>query len=224
MAAFSAATGINATFLFPYTLLARGWGKEHRGLSGFDLVTGMLLPFCIATSLMVIATGCTIYDPVQFATGSTKLSPMTAAAMLESAGLGLFFSRIIFGLGILGMALSSITMHMIICGFAVCEIFGIEPGSWRYRLACLIPAPGVLGVVLWKYIGSWIAIPTSAICGLMLPIAFVAFFILNNSKKYLGDDKPSGPKALLWNIAMVISIVAAFASIIYYLASLIQSL
>lgn len=30
MAAFSAATGINATFLFPYTLLARGWGKEHR--------------------------------------------------------------------------------------------------------------------------------------------------------------------------------------------------
>jgi manganese transport protein len=221
MAAFSAATGINATFLFPYTLLARGWGKEHRGLSGFDLVTGMLLPFCIATSLMVIATGCTIYDPVQFASGSTKLSPMTAAAMLESAGLGMFFSRIIFGLGILGMALSSITMHMIICGFAVCEIFGIEPGSWRYRLACLIPAPGVLGVVLWKHIGSWIAIPTSAICGLMLPIAFVGFFILNNSKKYLGDDKPSGTKAVIWNIAMVISIGVAIASIVYYLVSLI---
>jgi manganese transport protein len=63
MAAFSASTGINATFLFPYTLLARGWGREHRGLSRFDLLTGMLLPFCIATSLMVIATGCTIYDP-----------------------------------------------------------------------------------------------------------------------------------------------------------------
>ena len=221
MAAFSAATGINATFLFPYTLLARGWGKEHRGLSGFDLVTGMLLPFCIATSLMVIATGCTIYDPVQFASGSTKLSPMAAAAMLESAGLGVFFSRIVFGLGILGMALSSITMHMIISGFAVCEIFGIEPGSWRYRLACLIPAPGVLGVILWKHIGSWIAIPTSAICGLMLPIAFIAFFILNNSKKYLGDNKPSGPKAILWNIAMVISIGVTLASIVYYLVSLV---
>ena len=221
MAAFSAATGINATFLFPYTLLARGWSKEHRGLSGFDLVTGMLLPFCIATSLMVIATGCTIYDPVQFASGSTKLSPIAAAAMLESAGLGMFFSRIVFGLGILGMALSSITMHMLICGFAVCEIFGIEPGSWRYRLACLIPAPGVLGVILWKHIGSWIAIPTSAICGLMLPIAFIAFFILNNSRKYLGDDKPGGMKAVIWNIAMVISIGVAIASIVYYLVSLI---
>ena len=136
------------------------------------------------------------------------------------AGLSMFFSRIIFGLGILGMALSSITMHMLICGFAACEIFGVEPGGWRYRLACLIPAPaGVAGVVLWPYIGSWIAIPTSAICGLMLPIAFIAFFILNNSKRYLGEHKPTGKKALAWNTAMVVSISATMASIIYYLAS-----
>ena len=221
MAAFSAATGINATFLFPYTLLARGWGKEHRGLSRFDLMTGMLLPFCIATSLMVIATGCTIYDPGQFASGSTKLPPTEVAAMLESAGLSMFFSRIVFGLGIVGMALSSITMHMLICGFAACEVFGVEPGGWRYRLACLLPAPAVAGVVLWKYLGPWVAIPTSAICGLMLPIAFIAFFILNNSKKYLGKDKPRGIKAVVWNIAMLISIGVTIASIIYYLASLI---
>ena len=221
MAAFSAATGINATFLFPYTLLARGWGREHRGLSGFDLITGMLLPFCVATSLMVIATGCTIYDPQQFASGSTRLSPVEAAAMLESAGLNMFFSRIVFGLGIVAMALSSITMHMLICGFAVCEIFGVEPGSWRYRLACLIPAPGMAGVVLWEYVGPWIAIPTSAICGLMLPIAFIAFFILNNRTAYLGKDKPRGMKAVAWNIAMLVSIGATMASIVYYLVSLV---
>jgi hypothetical protein len=221
MAAFSAATGINATFLFPYTLLARGWGKEHRDLSGFDLITGMLLPFCVATSLMVIAAGCTIYNPEQFATGSTRLSPVDAAAMLESAGLNMFFSRIVFGLGIVAMALSSITMHMLICGFAVCEIFGVEPDSWRYRLACLIPAPGMAGVVLWEYVGPWIAIPTSAICGLMLPIAFIAFFILNNSREYLGEDKPRGVKAAVWNVAMLVSIGATLASIVYYLASLI---
>lgn len=222
MAAFSASTGINATFLFPYTLLARGWGKEHRGLSRFDLITGMMLPFCIATSLMVIATACTIYDHQQFASGSTSLSPVKAAAMLQAAGLSMFFSRIVFGLGILGMAMSSITMHMMISGFAVCEIFGIEPGSWRYRLACLIPAPGVIGVVLWKCIGPWIAIPTSAICGLLLPIAFVAFFILNNSTRYLGKEKPCGVKAAVWNIAMIVSTGAAFASIVYYFVSLIR--
>lgn len=221
MAAFSAATGINATFLFPYTLLARGWGREHRGLAGFDLITGMLLPFCVATSLMVIATACTIYDPEQFASGSTRLSPMEAAAMLESAGLSMIFSRIVFGLGIVAMALSSITMHMLISGFAVCELFGVEPGSWRYRLACLIPAPGVAGVVLWRYVGPWIGVPTSAICGLMLPIAFIAFFILNNRTAYLGSDKPRGMKAVVWNIAMLVSIGATLASIVYYLASLV---
>jgi len=220
MAAFSAATGINATFLFPYTLLARGWGREHRGLARFDLITGMLLPFSIATSLMVIATACTIYDPLHLASGSTKLSPITAAAMLEAAGLSMFFSRIVFGLGIIGMALSSITMHMLISGFAVCEIFGIEPGTWHYRLACLLPAPGMLGVVLWKYMGPWVAIPTSAICGLMLPIAFIGFFILNNSRKYLGKDKPTGKKAVVWNTAMLVSIIATVASIVYYIHSL----
>ena len=225
MAAFSAATGINATFLFPYTLLARGWGKEHRGLSRFDLLTGMMVPFCIATSLMVIATGCTIYNPELFAQReSTMLPPTEAAAMLQSVGLSLLVSRIIFGLGILGMALSSITMHMLICGFAACEIFGVEPGGWRYRLACLIPAPGFAGVVLWQYIGAWIAIPASAICGLMLPIAFIAFFILNNSKRYLGEHKPTGTKDLVWNIAMLVSISATMASIIYYLISQIQYL
>ena len=180
----------------------------------------MLLPFCIATSLMVIATGCTIYDPAQFASGSTRLSPVAAAAMLESADLSTLFSRIVFGVGIVAMALSSITMHMLISGFAVCEIFGVEPESWHYRLACLIPAPGVVGVILWKYLGPWVAVPTSAICGLMLPIAFVGFFILNNSRAYLGEDKPRGRKAWIWNSAMIVSIGATLASIVYYLASL----
>jgi len=55
----------------------------------------------------------------------------------------------------------------------------------------------------------------------MLPIAFIAFFILNNSKKYLGDAKPSGIKAVAWNTAMLISINVTIASVVYYLQSLI---
>ena len=221
MAAFGAAIGINMTFLFPYTLLARGWSREHRSLSRFDLITGMLLPYCLATSLMVIATGCTIYDPDAFASGSTMLSPTAAAAMLQSAGLSIFFSRIVFGLGIVGMAASTITVHMLICGFAACEIFGVEPGGWRYKLACLVPAPAVAGVILWKYMGPWIAVPASAIAGLMTPVAYIGFFILNNSKSYLGPDRPRGPKAIIWNIAMLIAIIVSVTSVCYYLYSYI---
>lgn len=219
MGALGAAVGINMTFLFPYTLLARGWGREHRGLAKFDLLSGMFLPYAIATSLMIVAAGCTIYQPGAFSSGATILSPVKAASMLETAGLGTFWARIVFGLGILGMALSTITLHMLVSGFAACEIFGIEPEGWRYKLACLIPAPGVLGVVLWKYMGSWIAVPTSAICGLLLPIAYIGFFLLNNRRRYLGKDTPSGPKALTWNIAMIVSIAIVIASSLYYLYS-----
>ena len=222
-AAFSAAVGINSTFLLPYTILARGWAKEHRSLSWFDLITGTLLPFCLVTSLIVIAAGCTIYDPEVLASGSTVLSPTTAAAMFESAGLGRFLARIVFGLGILGMTLSTITVHMLMCGFAVCEMFGVEPGGWRYRLACLIPAPAVLGVVFWKYMGPWVALPASAICGLLLPFAYIIFFILNNSKKYLGADKPTGMKAIFWNTGMLIAIIISITSACYYLYTHIVS-
>lgn len=215
MAAFAAVVGINSTFIFPYTLLARGWGREHRGLSRFDLITGMMLPFCIITSLIIIAAGCTIYNPQT--TDPSKLSPMEAAEVLQSAGLGVFFSRIVFGLGIIGMTLSSITVHMLTCGFAACELFGVEPGGWRYKLACLLPIPGVSGVVLWKYVGPWVAVPTSAVCGLLLPLAYVIFFILNNSKNYLGPDKFTGSKAVMWNLGMLIALLTSIASVCYYI-------
>ncbi|MHC5056747.1 MAG: divalent metal cation transporter [Planctomycetota bacterium] len=214
MAAFGAAIGINMTFLFPYTLLARGWGKEHRGLSRFDLVTGMFLPYTIATSLMIIAAAATIHGSVEH---GTKVSTVAAAGMLEAAGLGKFTARYVFGLGILGMALSTITMHMLVSGFAFCEIFGIEPGGKKYKLACLFPAVGVLGVVLWPYMGFWIAMPTSAICGLMLPIAYIGTFILNNKKGFLGRDTPTGGRAWAWNIGMGLAVLAALASSAYYL-------
>ncbi|HUV42179.1 MAG TPA: divalent metal cation transporter [Sedimentisphaerales bacterium] len=217
--AFAAAVGLNMTFLFPYTLLARGWGREHRGLARFDLMSGMLVPYVLATSLMVIATGCTIYDPQRFATGGTMLSPTLAASMLESAGLSVFFSRVVFGLGILGMALSTITLQMLVCGFAACEVFGVEPGGRWYKLGCLIPAPGVLGVVLWKYMGPWIAVPASAICGVALPIAYIAFFLLNNSKKFLQSDRPVGGKGIAWNAVMLTAIVFSIAAACYYLYS-----
>lgn len=220
--AFGAAVGINSTFLLSYSLLARGWSKEHKGLSWFDLVTGTFLPFCMVTSLVIIAAGSTIYDPQLFASGSTRLSPLQAAAMFESAGLNRFFARIVFGLGIIGMTLSTITVHMLTCGFAICEMFGIKPGGWKYRLACLIPAPAASGVILWKYMGPWVAVPASAICGLLLPFTYILFFILNNSKKYLGADKPTGGKALCWNIAMLIAIIVSIVSAAYYLYSQVK--
>ncbi len=54
--AAATAVGINMTFLLPYSMLRRGWDKHFRGLAIFDLSTGMLVPFVIATGCVVIAS------------------------------------------------------------------------------------------------------------------------------------------------------------------------
>jgi len=214
MAAFGAAVGINQTFLFGYSQLARGWGREHRGLARFDLMTGMFFPFVIATSLMVIAAGCTIYG-----TGfeAADINPANAGELIGATGVGPVVGRFIFGLGLIGMTLSTITIQMLVTGFAACEMFGLEPKGWNYRLACLIPTPAFVGVILWKSMGTWIALPAFTFGLLMLPIAYCGWFILQNSSRYLAEDKPVGKRAVYWNIAMLFSLVVTFTSVVYTL-------
>ena len=52
LGAFGAAVGINMTFLYPYSILAKGWGKHHKGLSRFDLMSSMFLPYVIVTTVL----------------------------------------------------------------------------------------------------------------------------------------------------------------------------
>ncbi len=222
MAAYSATVGINMTFLFGYTYLKRGWGKEHRGLARFDLLTGMFIPFTLATSLMVIATGATIYDPAQFDSGSTSLSPIEAASMLEAAGIPMLISRVVFGFGIIAMALNAIILHMLTCGFSFCEMMGWPAQGRRYMLACMIPVPGFLGVVLWTSIGAWVVVPASAVAGVMLPIAYIGFFVLNNNKAFLREHLPQGRNRLVWNFAMILSIICSISGASYYLYTVLR--
>ncbi|MEM7388048.1 MAG: divalent metal cation transporter [Verrucomicrobiota bacterium] len=56
IAAFATAVGINMTFLLPYSMLKKSWGKNHRELAIFDLATGLIVPFVIATGCVVIAS------------------------------------------------------------------------------------------------------------------------------------------------------------------------
>lgn len=212
--AFGAAVGINMTFLFGYTLLARGWGREHRGLARFDLITGMLLPYVAVTSLIIIACACTIHG-TDFA--PEQILPANVGVLIGSAGVGPTFGRFVFGLGILGMALSTITLQMLVAGFALCEMLGIEATGWRYRLCCLLPAPAFLGVILWTSMGTWIALPAFTIGLVMLPIAYVGWFLLHNSSRFLGDDRPRGASAARWNILLGISLLVTLASVTYTL-------
>lgn len=55
ISASAMAVGINMTFLFPYSMLKKGWDKDFRGLAIFNLCSSLFIPFLLATSCIVIA-------------------------------------------------------------------------------------------------------------------------------------------------------------------------
>ena len=128
---------------------------------------------------------------------------------------GHFFAHYVFGVGVVGVAISSIIILMLINGFAVCELFDRPWGGWTYRLGCLAPALGVLGPFVWTGKAQfWLAVPTSVFGMVLLPVAYFAFYMLMNEKKVLGEDMPRGGKRILWNVLMALSAgMAAFASV-----------
>jgi Mn2+/Fe2+ NRAMP family transporter len=205
LGAFGAAVGINMTFLYPYSLLAKGWGKNHKGLSRWDLFSSMFLPFVLVTSLVIIAMANTVYDPAVVGV-QEKIKPVEVAQGLTGV-LGMWGGRIVFDLGFMGMACGAISTHMVVCGFTFCEMFGLEYTPKRYRMFTLVPAIGILGVFFESPI--WMPVVASAICLTMLPLAYIAFLIMNNKKSYIGDATGKGLKRAIFNIVLLIALTAA---------------
>jgi Mn2+/Fe2+ NRAMP family transporter len=211
LGAIGAAVGINMTFLYPYSILAKGWGKHHKGLARFDLGMSLFVPYVILTSLIIIGMAATVHQ-APFGTNlgaeitTANFKPVNAAQSLATV-LGSGVGRIVFDLGFMGMACGAISAHMVCCGFTVCEMFGLEYTPKRYRLFTLVPAIGVLGVMIKSPI--WLPVLASAIAFTMLPIAYVAFFILNNKRSYLGDAVGRGWKRSVVNIVLFIALAMA---------------
>lgn len=213
MAALGTAVGINMTFVYGYTLLERGWQREHRELARYDIVIGLVLPYILVTSMVAIAAAAAFHGSDLSIQG--KLSPAQAGQMFVDAGMGPVTGRLVFALGVLGMAVGSLVMHMLCCGAAAGALFHWEPHSRNYRLALLLPTPAVLGVFLWSTMGAYVVLPTSAICGFLLPIAYLGWLVLNNRADYLGADRPTGRRAMVYNAAMILCILTVLASVCY---------
>jgi manganese transport protein len=208
-----AAVGVNMLFLYPYTLLARGWGRSHRGLARCDLVCGMLLPYALATSLLTIAAANTLQhgDPIAKGAAIARMSGVLGEVF------GAVTGRVLFDLGMLAMAFSTISLHMLVCGFVAMELFGFAFGSRAYRLATLLPTPAAVAPWFFASVPVWLAVPTNIVCGLLLPASAFAFWRLQQSRAYLKGDLPQGPWARLHLLLMALSIAAPLVAAFFYL-------
>ena len=182
-------------------------------MARFDLFAGMLVPYALASSLLVIAAANTLGD-----VEVTKTVAVRQMAGVLGEVVGPVAGTLIFDLGMLAMALSTITLHMVCCGFVAMEWFGLPFGSLRQRLCMLLPVPGCLAPLFWGDLAVWLAIPTTILCGAMLPIAYVGFLLLQRSKEYLGGDRQTGFGGLVATggllVAMLIIIVSMIAKFV----------
>jgi Mn2+/Fe2+ NRAMP family transporter len=122
----------------------------------------------------------------------------------------------IFGVGVVGMAISSIIILMLINGFVICEMMGRPATGWPYRVGALMPCIGMFAPLLWTggKAQFWLAVPTSIFGMVLLPIAYFTFALLMNQKSLLGDDMPKGRARVTWNALMAVAAgLAAFGSI-----------
>ena len=137
---------------------------------------------------------------------SESLTPLTGKTVADY----------VFGIGVIGMATSSIIILMLINGFVVCEILGKPSSGWPYRIGALMPCVGMFAPLIWTggKAQFWLVVPTSIFGMVLLPIAYFTFALLMNQKSLLGDDMPKGRSRVVWNGLMLVAAgFAAFCSV-----------
>jgi hypothetical protein len=254
--AAATAVGINMTFLLPYSMLSKKWGKEHRGLAIFDLSTGMVIPYVLAVSCVVIASAYMFHgqpydglleekdgqmvlvessagindfnklidrrkntvegsESLEVGQAETQLAAMLVprntanfAKSLSALSGDASFSNMIFGLGVLAMALSTISILCLISGFVFCEALGTVHGGSVHKAGILTGLFGVFWPVFWDG-GSkaYLAVVTSTFGYVLFPIASLAFFLMMNSSRLLKEDLPKGNSRLVWNLLLGTSLL-----------------
>ncbi len=263
IAAFGTAVGINMTFLLPYTIIKRGWGKVHRELSRFDLVLALFLPFSIATALLVISSASAFHaqdadvldaqgrphaslEAGYYKTLTARLAdegPLPESSLAVRARIdalpeaerrlaaaltnrdakqlantlsplmGQRGANLVFGIGILAMALSTMMVHMLMNGFAISQAVG-RPGEPKpFIIGAAMPALlAIFAPLAWSGDAKTaLLIPAAVIATVFLPIAYLAILLLMNSKSVLASGDRATP--LVNGLMITAAGIATFASI-----------
>lgn len=150
-----------------------------------------------------------------------KEEKLIAASLVRRSGfqlsralaplLGQETANLVFGLGIFGMGFSTIIILMLINGFVFREAAGKPEGGGLFAAGCLVAGvAGALWPLAWDGPAKlWLAILASSFGMMLLPIAYVTFFMMMNSRAILGDQRPRGLSRLIWNALMGVSVLGA---------------
>lgn len=136
------------------------------------------------------------------------------AGSLEQVTGSKAVAQYIFGLGVVGMAISTIIILMLINGFTFTEALGVKTSGPMHRVGSYLPAfTGAFGFLfLWSAVPDakfWLAVPTSRVGMILLPVAYLTFFLMMNNKNLMGDNMLTGGKKIAVNIVMIVAILVS---------------
>jgi len=151
----------------------------------------------------------------QLAAMLVKRDAFNLAESLESLFESKAFSHYVFGIGVLGMALSTIIILMTINGHAICEVLGKPHSGSPFLGGALLAGLGVLGPFFWQDAAFWLAVPTSILGFTLIPVAYLSFFLLMNNIQVLGRERPQGTSRLIWNLFMLLALALMGTAAMY---------
>ena len=226
LASFDLATGLFIPFVLATSCVviasaSQFHGEYDKGLVGEAEMTEQSAKLAGGYQKGLDARVKALGSEVEVSVAEKKISSMLvkrdawqlAGSLDKLTGEGSGSSQLIFGIGVLGMAISTIIILMLINGFTICEMFNLPMSGTAYRVGSFLPGiTGALGFLfLWGDSESRLAlaIPTSVFGLCLLPLAYITFILLMNNRKVLGDNMLQGGKRTAMNIAMGVAFMAA---------------
>ncbi len=172
------------------------------------------------TNDLAVATASIVPAERQIASMLVNRDAAQLARSLDQLTSNPVVANSVFGFGVLAMGLSSISALMLISSFAFQAAFPNMAKENAHRLGVGLGATGLLWPFVWQGDAQvFLAVSASALNYVMLPIAAIAFWIIMNSKRVLGDALPTGKAKWIWNILLGISTLVIGSGALYTAAS-----
>jgi manganese transport protein len=207
-AVLGSALAINVPIIQAYASRARGFGAKQLGLYRFEtFMTNLILLFVQFAVLIVVAS-------TLFPEGIEVTSGTQAASALEPV-VGQAAATV-FGLGLLGAAVTTLTVQTQVAGFVVSDLAGWkrDVGQRRFKAVQASLLAIALSIPLFNLDPfEWVTWG-AAFNATFMPIGIATWWWLNNSTKIMGRHKAGW--ALNAGLALALIAAVTFAARFWY--------
>ncbi|WP_122090432.1 NRAMP family divalent metal transporter [Halalkalicoccus subterraneus] len=188
-----------------YTIRARGWGREERGIVRFDIASSMLVAFGIYGLAIFLVAASVLYAPGVDAEAITEIGAAQALAPIAGE-----HATWLFLLGLLGAALSTLGGNTVVPPYVLADKLGwdgsIEDPRYRALVVCVALASAGGAFLGESFFSLLVLVLAFGLIG--TPFAIVVVLYLLNDPEVV-DETPPLPVNLAGMALLGVAVVTA---------------